>query len=68
MIMNKKDLLPILLIVISIIGFFLATETVTSGYQFVDDHEILRIKQDLSVQSFLEVSFKWIERDLSIRQ
>ena len=65
--MRTKDLYVILLIIVSIVLFFSITGTVTSGYHFVDDHEILRINNDLSKESFFTVTAKWIKSDLTIR-
>lgn len=65
--MNKKDIVAIFLLIIVVSAFFLEADTITSGYQLVDDHEILRIKHDLASKSFLETTLKWIEKDLTIR-
>lgn len=65
--MNKKDVLAVILILASISVFFYMSGNISSGYQFYDDHEILRISHDLSSQPFFDVAHKWIENDLSIR-
>ena len=64
---NKKDVLAVILILASISVFFYMSGNISSGYQFYDDHEILRISHDLSSQPFFDVAHKWIENDLSIR-
>jgi len=66
---NRKflDIYAIILITVLVILFFTITGTVTSGYHFTDDHEIVRITDDLSKESILTVAAKWIKRDLSIR-
>ena len=65
--MKTKDLYAIILIIVSIILFFKITKTVTSGYNFFDDHQILQITDDLSKESILTVATKWMKQDLNIR-
>ncbi|MFC2152103.1 hypothetical protein ACFLSE_06200 [Bacteroidota bacterium] len=65
--MKRKDLITILLIVICIFLFLGLTGTITSGYHFVDDHEIIRIKADFESMNLFEITKKWIKDDLNIR-
>lgn len=51
-------------IIIGVILFLLSSGTLTSGYHFVDDHEIVKMKSELKSNSFFEVSKKWVEEDV----
>ena len=63
---NRYDIIAVLLIILTVSCFLHFTETIDSGYHFVDDHEILRIESDLRVNSFREVSENWIHDDIKI--
>lgn len=65
--MSKKDLIYIVLIIICVFLFLGLTGTLNSGYHFVDDHEIIRIKADLESMNVIEVTKKWLKDDLNIR-
>jgi len=65
--MIKKDLVTILLIVISIFLFLGLTGTINSGYHFVDDHEIIKINKDFESMNFFHVVKKWLDRDFTMR-
>ena len=58
-------------VVLSIFWFSLLflSGTVFSGYHFIDDHEIVILKNDLSKpsNSTLQVLEKWLTKDTSIR-
>ena len=48
-------------------AFLIYSGTLTSGYHLIDDHEMLRISQDLSTSNPLIVSADWIKTDLVAR-
>lgn len=58
---HTKDILAIILIVTLSITYFGITGTVTSGYHFADDHEILIINDNLSRESFTTVTLNWVK-------
>lgn len=43
------------------------TGTVTSGYHFQDDHEILRASADLEAHGFATLATRWVAHDLTHR-
>ena len=61
----KKDLIVILSIIVSVFLFLILTGTLTSGYHFVDDHEVIKIKHDLKSTSLNVVTKKWVMEDLT---
>lgn len=65
--MKTNDLLAIILILVSIILFFLSTGTVTSGYHFCGDHSILRLNDAFSTTSILTITANEVKRDLNQR-
>jgi hypothetical protein len=62
--LDKKDKVVILVIPIAIFLFLFFTGTLNSGYHFVDDHEVIRMKDDLKSLSLTEVTKKWVREDL----
>ena len=62
-----KDILAIILIITLSITYFGITGSVTSGYHFMDDHEILKINDDLSRESFATVTLKWVKSSFDSR-
>jgi hypothetical protein len=48
-------------------GFLIYSGTLTSGYHLIDDHEMLRISDDLSTSNPLSVSVDWVKTDLLAR-
>ncbi|MCK5169192.1 MAG: hypothetical protein KAQ75_04865 [Bacteroidales bacterium] len=65
--MLKKDFIAIILIITSVFLFLALTGTLTSGYHFVDDHEIVRIKKDFESMNTFEVTKKWLKYDMIMR-
>lgn len=63
----KTDILVILCISILVTVFFIRTGTLFSGYHFLDDHEIIRINNDLKVSSLFSVITEWAGNDFNIR-
>lgn len=59
-----KDRIVIITIIVSVFLFLFATKTLTSGFHFVDDHEVINIKSDLKVSPLSEVTKKWVMEDL----
>jgi hypothetical protein len=45
----------------------LVTGTITSGFHFIDDHELIRMDHDLDNGSFGSVASDWILRDFALR-
>ncbi|MCK9613791.1 MAG: hypothetical protein M0R16_13000 [Bacteroidales bacterium] len=64
---RTKDILAIILIIILCITYFGITGTVTSGYHFFDDHEILNINNELSKNSFTTVALNWVKSSFDSR-
>lgn len=56
------------IVIVSIIGFVLSvlflTNTITSGFHFVDDHEVIKMKSDLKASSLNAVTKRWVTTDL----
>lgn len=67
--MNKRisNILVFIVILLFVFSFLNFTGTLTSGYHFQDDHEIIRINKDLQQQSFIKVLKNWMNVDLKIR-
>ncbi len=63
--LNKYKI--IIIILLTIFLFLVITGTLNSGFHFTDDHEIIKISQDLQKDSFINVVIKWILIDLKIR-
>lgn len=61
---DRKDKIVILLITISVFLFLFLTKTVISGYHFVDDHEVVKIKSELRSTSLIDVTTKWVKEDM----
>ena len=62
----RNELGIALSIILVIFIFLYFTGTLVSGYHFADDHEIIRIKDDLKSSSVLDVSTKWILEDINV--
>jgi len=62
----QEELIVISSIILALFAFLYFTGTLVSGYHFADDHEIIRIKDDLRSSSVLNVSAKWIEEDINV--
>ena len=45
--------------------FIFTTKTYNSGYHFVDDHEIIRINNDLRQNGYFRTLNKWIKNDIN---
>ena len=61
---DKIEIIVIISIIITVFAFLLLSGTLVSGYHFQDDHEIIRIKDDLKTSTVLSVSKKWITEDI----
>jgi hypothetical protein len=61
---NRKDKIVIISLIIFVFLFLLISGTINSGYHFVDDHEVIKIKNDLKTSSLISVSEKWVNEDL----
>ena len=64
---NRTDVLIAAGITVAVLLFFLLTGTLFSGYHFTDDHEIIRINEELKSAPFLDVLKKWVINDFAIR-
>lgn len=62
---DQKDNIVIVSIILSVFLFLFISKTITSGYHFVDDHEVIRIKNDLKSSSLITVTKTWVIEDLS---
>lgn len=65
--MARRDFFIIGLIFISVFSFLFITATISSGYHFTDDHEIIQLTRELSTDSIYAVTKRWVTRDLTIR-
>jgi hypothetical protein len=63
---DKRDKIAIVSVIVSVLLFLLITGTLTSGYHFVDDHEIIRMKNDLKSASLNNVTKAWVKEDLFV--
>jgi hypothetical protein len=63
---ERKDNIAIVSIIISVFLFLIISNTLTSGYHFVDDHEVIRIKHDLQTSSLGNVTKSWVKQDLYV--
>lgn len=59
--------LPLIIFTLFWAGVLIYTGTLNSGFHFVDDHEMVRISDDLSRGNFFQVSADWIIRDFGLR-
>ena len=65
---NKKEIVLVsLLILLLVFGFLLLTGTFNSAYHLVDDHEFVRILNDLKSSSLWDVLCKWVSESFVIR-
>ena len=62
---NRKDKIVIISLVLLVFLFLLISKTLNSGYHFVDDHEVIKIKNDLKSSSLCTVSKNWVKEDLN---
>ena len=61
---NGLDGLIVISFFIIVMSFLFFTKTLSSGYHFIDDHEMLVINSDLKNASLLPTCIKWMENDL----
>lgn len=66
---KRKTILIWLLFFGIVFGVIVGCRTIDSGYHFVDDHEIIRIRNELQKEnvSIIECMKKYIETDMQIR-
>lgn len=65
--LEKADLIVMWGLLLGIFSFLIFTKTLTSGFHFIDDHQMVSIKSSLLNNSFLRVTFDYIKADLLIR-
>jgi hypothetical protein len=61
---EKKDKIVLLTIIIVVFLFLALSKTLTSGFHFVDDHEIIRMHSELKSSSLTNVATVWVKEDL----
>lgn len=61
---DRKDKIVIISILVFVFAFLFLTGTVTSGYHFVDDHEVIKINSDLKTSSLNSVAQNWVKVDM----
>jgi hypothetical protein len=61
---EKKDFIVAGILVVYVFLFFFITGTLTSGFHFVDDHEVIKIKHNFNESSYLNVTKNWVKEDL----
>lgn len=64
---KRIDFLVVILFFVGVLSFLFFTGTLSSGYHFIDDHEMLAINSDLKATSFLTTSIDWLKKDLNSR-
>lgn len=62
--MSKNDKVVIVFILVSVFLFLFMTKTVVSGFHFVDDHEIIKIKSELQNNDLFYVALRWVKEDI----
>lgn len=62
---NKEDKIVIISLVLLVFLFLLISKTLNSGFHFVDDHEVIKIKNELKSTSLSTVSENWVREDLN---
>jgi hypothetical protein len=65
---KKEDKVVTISLVLLVFLFLLSTRTLNSGYHFVDDHEIIKIKNDLNSASLGAVAKKWVDDDFNVNK
>ncbi len=63
----KKDITALLVFLIFWIALFLYSGTFTSGYHFIDDHEIISLNSKLNHSPFLYTAKNYILFDFNWR-
>jgi len=63
----KRDLQVVVSLLALLLLFFILTGTMSSGYHFTDDHEIIRLSHELKNDSVISVAARWISKDFGIR-
>jgi hypothetical protein len=61
---EPKDKIVIFSILAFVLCVLFLTNTITSGYHFVDDHEVIKMKSDLKTSSINTVAKSWVTVDL----
>src|SRR4030042_3366416 len=61
-----NDRYVIFSIILVVFLFLSVTQTLTSGYHFIDDHEIVRIKHDLKEAPLFGVINTWVKEDMHV--
>jgi hypothetical protein len=62
---TDSNTIAVVSIVILVFMFLAGSRTLTSGFHFVDDHEVIKMKSELKSLSAVEVSRNWIKTDIS---
>lgn len=62
-IFRSKNLIALFFFALFWLGIFIFSGSIFSGFHLTDDHEIVRIKNDLKTQNTLEVAEKWMKND-----
>ncbi len=62
---ERSNPIVVLTIFVVVFLFLFFSGTITSGFHFVDDHEVIRMKNDLKSSSLINVSKNWVKEDLN---
>jgi hypothetical protein len=62
----RKDKVILVLIIPSVFLFLFLSGTISSGFHFVDDHEVITIKYELKSSSLIKVTNSWVKKDLTV--
>ena len=64
---DYRDVSALGFIIVFWLGMFLYTGTFTSGYHFIDDHEIIQLNEKLNTSSFAHVAKNYLQFDSNWR-
>ncbi len=65
---SGKDKIIIISIILIVFLFLSISRTLNSGYHFVDDHEVITIKDDLKSSALINVTKSWLSEDFKINK
>lgn len=61
---NKEDKIVVLTLILLVFLFLVISKTLNSGFHFVDDHEVINIKSELTSSTLIDVTEKWVKEDI----
>lgn len=61
---NKEDKIVVISLILLVFLFLFISKTLNSGFHFVDDHEVIKIKSELTSSTLIDVTNKWVKEDI----